>query len=104
MLTQSREIWVMGAVWIFLGVGMTSAAWLNGMGRTLWLGWTLLSLLIAVLCILGFISEVARLRWLVSASGFDIAITVLVNFIFMPIWMTWTGVFLLSARDSEDKA
>ncbi|KAJ1636382.1 hypothetical protein T492DRAFT_959484 [Pavlovales sp. CCMP2436] len=74
VMTNSREMWMKAVVWVFLGVGMSTAAYLNGRSNMLYSSWTFLSVLIALLR---------------------------VSFFLLPIWMVWTGVYLLNIRDKE---
>mmetsp|Transcript_43524 Transcript_43524/g.100702 ORF Transcript_43524/g.100702 Transcript_43524/m.100702 type:complete len:145 (+) Transcript_43524:66-500(+) len=100
-MTNSREMWMKAVVWVFLGVGMSTAAYLNGRSNMLYSSWTFLSVLIALLSFIGFLAEVGRLKWFLEAAALDIALAVLVSFFLLPIWMVWTGVYLLNIRDKE---
>jgi hypothetical protein len=78
LMTASRELWTMGMVWFFLLIGMSTAAYLNGRSGMLYSSWTLLSVLIAIMSFIGFIAEIGRLRFFLSAAALDIALAVLV--------------------------
>ena len=67
----------------------------------LYSSWTFLTVVIALLAFIGFLAEVGRLRWFMAAAALDIAIAILVSFFFMPIWLVWTGIYLLSRRAKD---
>lgn len=101
LMNESRELWMLGMVWFFLAVGMLTSAYLNGRSGMLYSSWTFLSVLISLLAVIGFLSDVARLKWLLSSAALDIALAVLVGFFFLPIWMLWTGIYLLAVRPKD---
>lgn len=101
MMTNSREMWMMGMVWFFLMAGMATAAFLNARSNLLYSSWTFLTVLISMLSFIGFLAEVGRLRWFTASAALDIALAVLVSFVFLPIWMAWTGIFLVAIRAKD---
>mmetsp|Transcript_3171 Transcript_3171/g.9246 ORF Transcript_3171/g.9246 Transcript_3171/m.9246 type:complete len:336 (-) Transcript_3171:426-1433(-) len=102
ILSQSRGVWLFAMEWWFLGFGMVTGAYINSRSKMLSFKWTVCSLLIAVMCVCGFAAEIARLQNWVVASEVDIAVAILVGFVFLPVWLVWVGVHLKSLRE-EDK-
>jgi hypothetical protein len=78
-MTNSRELWMMGMTWLFLLFGFATAAYLNARTRMLYTAWTVLTVLLACMAFVGFISEVGRLKWYMAAASLDIAVAVLVR-------------------------
>lgn len=66
-------------LWFFFGVGLSTAIYLNARHGMLYKSWNVLTGLIVVLCFVGFLADVARLRWWMISTAIDISLTVLVR-------------------------
>ncbi|KAJ1622675.1 hypothetical protein T492DRAFT_846130 [Pavlovales sp. CCMP2436] len=100
LLTQSREIWVLGIwmLWFCFGMGIFTAGFQNAKHNMLKWGFNVLSGLLTVICFVGFLANVARLQWWRIATNIDIAVVVLVWFLMLPMWLTWIGIYLISQK------